>query len=246
MEQSRHQFLAGAVLAVYDHPSLRGGREVDLLPERLHRHRGADHDRLLPDQVLQAPVFRFQALLLERVTQHQQDLVPGQRFLDEVVGSQLGGLDRRLDGAVAGDHDDVLAGAPGSNPLEGVDPVHAGQPDVEEDGVVGGPVHEAQPFLGAGRRFHQVALVSQDSGQRTKDAPVVVYDQQPDSGMASAPERIVHLSPAGPVDHADGNSMMNRVPRGSFRSARMKPSCSETICLTMASPRPVPRFLVEK
>ena len=40
--------------------------------------------------------------------------------------------------------------------------------------------------------------------------------------------------------------MMNLAPIGLFSSTRTKPLCSEMIRLTMASPNPVPRCLVEK
>ena len=47
-------------------------------------------------------------------------------------------------------------------------------------------------------------------------------------------------------DGTMGSSIMNRVPAGRFSSTRIIPSCSVMILLTIANPRPVPRFLVEK
>src|SRR5260370_42698943 len=82
-----------------------------------------------------------------------------------------------------------------------------------------------------------VTFVLEHSAQGFADLGLVVHD-----------EDSVHydfmFDPLAEV--ATGNSTTNRAPTGVFSSTRTEPWCSSTMRLTMASPNPVPRSLVEK
>ena len=64
----------------------------------------ADHLRRVADQLAEALVLALQVRSLERVLDHEQHAVAGERLLEEVEGAAARGLDRVADGAVAGDH----------------------------------------------------------------------------------------------------------------------------------------------
>ena len=93
----------------------------------------------------------LEAGVLERTRGHEQRLLEGQRLLDEVVGAELGRLHRRLDGGVPGDHHHRRLGTALLHLRKGLQPIHTGHPDVEED-EIRRVVHQAsQCFL---RRAH--------------------------------------------------------------------------------------------
>jgi hypothetical protein len=57
MEQVRHQFFPGAIFSVNEHASVRWGGKLDLLTQRLHRDRIADHHVLLLNLLPEKAVF---------------------------------------------------------------------------------------------------------------------------------------------------------------------------------------------
>jgi len=73
--------------------------------------------------------------VLEGADDHEEHLLERERLLHEVVGAELGRLDRRLDGGVAGDHHHRRLRAPLLDLGQGLQPVHAGHPDVEKDQI---------------------------------------------------------------------------------------------------------------
>jgi hypothetical protein len=100
---------------------------------------------------LELLVLRAQAARLHRVLEHDQRALERERLLKKVVGAQLGGLHRGLNGAVAADDDHFRPHLGGQRAHLGqhVEAVAIGQPDVEQNHVVG---RVAQQHHGLGRR----------------------------------------------------------------------------------------------
>src|SRR5881628_269701 len=111
----------------------RGRR--DLLAQGAHHRALADDLRALAQPLLERLVLLLETRVIERPRHGQQGLLERQRLLDEVVGAEPGRLDRRLDGAVAGDHHDRGAGPQALHLGQRLEAVAAGHPDVEEDEV---------------------------------------------------------------------------------------------------------------
>src|SRR5215468_2413213 len=240
-----HQLLARPAVAVDQHAA-RGGRgDVDLLAQLLDGCALA-HDLLAPLHPLaQAPVLLLETGMLESPRGDQEGLLEGERLLDEVVGAQLGRLHRRLDGGVAGDHHHRRLGAALLHLREGLQPVHAGHPDVEED-EVRRIVHEAgQRFLRRARRGDAVALVLEHAAQRALDEALVIHDEDVLARHQLALAEVGGSTLAA-ARRPTGNSMMKRVPWGVTSSTQIVPPWSVTIWCTMDSPSPVPLGLVEK
>src|SRR5215475_2266195 len=191
------------------------------------------------------PVLLLETGVLESPRGDQERLLEGERLLDEVVGAELGRLHRRLDGGVAGDHHHRRLGAALFHLGEGLQPVHAGHPDVEED-EIRRIVHEAaQRFLRRARRGDAIALVLQHAAQRALDEALVVHDEDVLARHQLALAEVGGSTLAA-ARRPTGNSMMKRVPWGVTSSTQMVPPWSVTIWCTMESPRPVPLALVEK
>src|SRR5208337_622635 len=96
-----------------------------------------------------------------------------------------------------------------------------------------------------GNGIHGVAFVAQDGGQGFANALFVIDDQEfgvKGHRSLSAPERSILAAD----NSATGNSIRKREPTGRLSSTRREPPCSEIMRAAMASPRPVPRSLVEK
>src|SRR6266849_4241362 len=92
-----HQLLARAVLALDEHPAARGRRDRDLLTQVLDERALAD-DLLAPLELgAQVAVLALEPGVLEGPGGDQQRLLERERLLDEVVGAELGGLDRGHD-----------------------------------------------------------------------------------------------------------------------------------------------------
>ena len=91
MDGLGHQFLAGAVLAKNKYRGVSGRNPVDLLAQVGNAGAFAgdavDALALFPEN----PVFPGEAVKLEALVDGMDDLVVGERFFDEVIGSVAGG-----------------------------------------------------------------------------------------------------------------------------------------------------------
>ena len=85
----------------------------------------AHHHPAVLDLLLEGAVLRLQPALAQRVLDHEQRLLEGERLLDEVLRAHAHGLDRGLDAAVAGDHDHRHLGVEGADAGQRLQPVHA-------------------------------------------------------------------------------------------------------------------------
>src|SRR5207302_8101306 len=116
--------------------------------------------------------------------------------------------------------------------LERLDAVEIGHPDVEQH-EIGGRIRldELEGVLAALRHRYLVSLVLQDARERIEDPQLVVHDQ----------DVVRHGRP-----DQTGSSIVKIAPFGTWLAARMRPLWSEMMRCTMASPRPVPVFFLEK
>ena len=94
--------------------------------------------------------------------------------------------------------------------------------------------------------LHRVAFVFQHAAQRLADSRLVVHYQDAPLLHALAAAGRGALSASASASSSAGISTVKRAPAGWLSSTRMCALCSATMWLTIASPRPVPRFLVEK
>ena len=109
--------------------------------------------------------------------QGQQRLVDRERLLDKVKGTQLRGAHGRLDGAVAGNHDDQRRVVEGLNFLERLETIYRGQPDVKQHHVTFLLGEELETLFAARDRLGPVAFVLKDPGKGLANPRFVVHDK---------------------------------------------------------------------
>ena len=177
VDVARHQLLAGAVLAEDEHAAVRRRGHRDLIAQARHRQALADHRVLRVHLGAQRQVLGLQPALAERVADDEHGLVERQRLLDEVERAHLDGAHRGLDAAVAGDDHHLGVAVPLAHAGQRRQTVHARQPDVEHDHVVGLAAEPIETGFPAVHRVHGVALVAQHAAKGAADAGFVVDDE---------------------------------------------------------------------
>ena len=173
------KFLARAGRAD-DHDAAVGRRNtLDGLPQLAHRRRHADQVERLAAAQLEVGNLALQLRGLQRPFGDQDQAVGLERLLDEIVGAAADRGNRRLDIAVAGNHDNRQAGMHRLDLVEhrqAVEP-RALQPDIQEDQpwhAVGDCRHGAVAVM-RGPRF--VAFVAENTGYQFTNVFFVVDDQ---------------------------------------------------------------------
>ena len=184
--------------------------------------------------------------MVERVLGHHQHLFDGERLLQEVESPQLGGLDGGLDASVAGDDHHLGALGQGHflNARQHLHAVQAGQPDVQQHQLEGASGEQRQAGFAVLGGIHRIAFVLQHAAEGLADAGLVIHHQNAPGFHDPAATARAALSVSAST--GTGISTVKRAPTGRLSSTRICAWCSATIWLTMARPRPVPRFLVEK
>ena len=185
------ELLAGPVFAGDQDTALGSGGKLQVAAQSAHRLGIADQVPFRFEPVGEFLHFPLEAVALERVLHRDHHPVQRQGLLQEVVGADPHRLDRRVDVAVAGDHDDRCREVSITEFREHVQAVAVGQPHVEQDEIELVARHQgapADPVRGGGDR---VTLVLEDPPQRLPDAGLVVDDQNAGlarHGLAAGPE----------------------------------------------------------
>ena len=125
---------------------------------------------------LEFEVLVAKAAGIDGILEHNQSAIERERLFKEVVCAEFGGFDGGLNRAVAGDDDHLgaLLGDQRVNVGEHVEAVAIGQPDIEQDNVVGCILNEHEAFGRGGRGGHGVAFFGEDLFERGADLCLVV------------------------------------------------------------------------
>ena len=179
MQQPADDLLAGTRRTGHENPAAGRGNPLDLLPQLVDRRRGADQVEFAAGAQPQFGIFAAQLRRLDRARDDEQQPIALERLFDEIVGADLDRLDRRLDGAVAADHDHRHRRHVGPHPLQDFDAVELAvlQPDVEDQQRRLAGVDCRKRLLAVGRLARRIAFVAQDAGDQHPDVGFVVYDQ---------------------------------------------------------------------
>ena len=178
MHVARERFLAGAGLALDQHGRIGGRDAFELRLQRLHRLAVADRLGRRGQLAAQAVVLLAQAAGLERAREREQQLRARNGFLDEVVGAEPRRLDRRLDGAVAGHHDDRATGAAALAPFaQQRDAVGVRHPDVQQHEVRATRAALLARRCGVARGKHGKTFILEGVLHRLADIGFIVDDE---------------------------------------------------------------------
>ena len=208
------QLLAGSRFAGQQHAGV-GPRDLRGLVDHVaERVAPADHLRRVADQLPEPLVLALQIRSLDRVLDHEEHAVAGQRLLQEVERAGSRRLDRVADRAVTGDHDHRRGIVALLQRAQDVDAVAVGKAHVEQVQV--GPARGAMRLKLGDRSAdrHAVALALEDQPQRRTDVRLVVDDDdavfalhaRTPSGESHGPAEAGHYvrraslaPPAGPL-----------------------------------------------
>ncbi len=178
----REQLLAGAALAEQQHGG-RGGRH---LPDRLeHReHLGALADQVVEAVLVLEPLAQRarlleQPLLLERLLEHDLQLLDVDRLAEVVLRAQLHGLDGGLHRAVGRHHDDHRLRADLLDLGQQLDAVHARHAQVGQHDVGLDLLEQLQPGARVVRARDLVAVLVEQRLERRGGVHLVVDDHEP-------------------------------------------------------------------
>ena len=222
--RARGDLLAGAALAEQQHGRVGARDLAQRVDHRLHRRIavGQPAGRSCLALALLAAV--AQPAALERARHQQAQLVgPLDRLLEVVERAELHRLDRGLDRAVRGQHDDLDLGLLGARASHERHAVEAGHLEIGDDDVEALGFEPADRGGAVGRLLHVVTVRLQRLGQERADALVVVDHQ--DAGHRSA---------------AQGITTRNSAPPSGCVCAVTAPPCSSTMRRATARPSPVP------
>jgi hypothetical protein len=207
MDRARHQLLAGAALARDEDVGGRRRAAGDLPAYRLDGDARADE--VLPDGVpMDHALTQARRLKRASMLQHAGDaadeIVDAERLLQVVTGAFLQRLDGRLDGGVAGDHDDGRERIHDPRLLEDVEPAEARKDDVGDDDVEVLRLEAGQGLLGAAGGGDVVASYTEGRAEHLLHPELVVHDEDGGAGHAHrtppcAAERIVRPTSRGLV-----------------------------------------------
>src|SRR6185437_10210006 len=254
VQVTRERLAAGPGLAGQQHGGGVAGDLLQLGAQLLHdlafAHR--HHERRHEELAGLAPAFAR----IQRALDGAQQLGERQRLLDEIERPEPRRLDSGLDGSVSGHHDDRTAVGGGRRPFaQQADTVDIGHPDIQQHQVRSLPSARGPGLRGVGGDIHLVPFLRQDLLQQPANVRLIVdyQDVWPTHALslrvAGCPRGGRSLrSRAAPV--ADrvlsltGSTTRTRAPPSGRLSASIRPPCSSTIFLTMASPRPVPLGLL--
>src|SRR6185312_9146557 len=178
VDETRHNFLAGARRA-RDQDAAAGRRDaIDRLPHLRHFCRAANQLLVAAGAQPQFFVLAFQPCGVDGALDEYQQPVGLERLFDEVVGADLDGGDRGLDGAVPRDHQHRHVGRITSDDLQNLQPVEltALQPDVENHQRRAARADRVERLLAVGGATRLVTLVVEDATDERADIRLVVDD----------------------------------------------------------------------
>jgi hypothetical protein len=153
---------------------------------------------------------RFSAASAARaagVPEQHEEVLQGDRLLEEVVRTESRGLDRRVDRRVPGHHDDLRLTRLGADLSQEIEAAPVGEPYVEQDEVVRLAKRSAR--VGEGRGCDDVvALAPERAFETAANERLVVDDQQ---GRHQVVSRV------------DGKERRNVVPRSGSDVTSIEP-----------------------
>ena len=186
MHRARDELLARAGLSRDQDRARRGRRAADQIFHAPHRLALADErvDRAAGlDLTLQQIDLARQPAALRRGADAHEELVAEERLLHEVDGAEFHRLDRRVDGAEPGHHDEGGVDVKRAQPLEHDEAGDPRHPHVRQDDVEDVALRGRDAFLAGRCRLYGEAGAAQHARHAVANALIVVDDK--DAGHAA-------------------------------------------------------------
>ena len=240
VNRARHELLTGAVIPRDQNPRRRGRDLFDQADHVTNRLARADDLVLRADFLLEPYVFGDEHDVLQGVPQRQQNAIGVERFLEEIVRAELGRFDRRLDGAMAGDHHDLRLRVQLPDALQRLQPVHSFHLDVEKHQMRLEVGINADRLLPRRAHPHLDSFVLQELLERLAYPLFIVHDHDAAGTHGAVPRRLYNTTPVVCTFTSEtaGSSFSGTAP---FADA---PAICFVICFTNGPGISMPRRLI--
>ncbi len=214
----RHQLLSGPRGAQDEHRARGRGHLGDQLPHLLHRQAAA-HDAGsgagLGDRAPQVVELALQPVVLADAPYLGEEILGNDGLQNVICGASAEGLDRRVEGAEGGEHDDGRVGAGGRQPPDHFEAADPGHDEIGEHQLgifLGG---QAQTLLSVLRRPAAKALGFEQGREVLTEEGLVVDDQDVETHLTASPA-------ASPAETA-GSTTVKVEPRPASLSTSIRP-----------------------
>ena len=217
VQRARHQFLAGAALAV-DHHRQVGGREPrDGAVDLLHRRAAADQRQLLVGVARPAGgACGVGGRRGQRAADHREQFLQIERLGQILERAALRRLHRRHQRRLRAHHHDAQIGPDAADARDQIEAVLVRHHHVGDHQIALAVLHPAPQRRGVAGAAHLIARTAQRLGQHGADRTVVVGDQHGGRGHGSDSLRLVlhdrqmqaEFGAAGPAVDLDQAAMV--------------------------------------
>ena len=171
------KFLARAVFAGQEHPGIRW-RDAAQHFLKFGHGRGLAHQLVfIRLKGLEQGVFPAEGAGFQGARRNDHDLIQGKGLFNKVVRALADGGNGGLYGAVPGNDDDGQLGVGGLERSQRGQAIHAREPDIQEDQVRRGAVHNGQALFSRSCLQHFVALILQDAAEGKADCLFIINNQ---------------------------------------------------------------------
>ncbi len=197
VKRARGDLLAGAGAADDQHVGIRSGDGAQLVAQVDHRLGATRQPGLdvvtLSRHGTQQPVLQNEPAAVYRATGHIGQMLGGEGFFHEIVGTLAHCLDRELHVAMPRDEDDRDVGVDLAHAPQQRHAVHAGHADVGDDDAVEGGADEIERALGGGEVTHLQSRKIQRLRRRPSQF-VFIVDEENEGCVHSAASRRAGLA----------------------------------------------------
>ena len=237
VNQLGHPFLSRARLAGDEHGRIAGGHPIDQI-QQAAEFRAVANEGIAGIRWSQNAIEKIRALAerspLEGPLNANLEFIQRARLHHVIEGADADRFDGGIDGTVSGQHDDLGGGRGGLDGLQGFDPVHRGQVQVEQNdfGFRGGD--SLDRLLPRSHRVHFVPETTQFAGHHLAECGIVIDQKErgelhcPSFGCGCGPESIA------------GITTSNIDPLPGILSTTMLPPQLRTAFSDRNRPRPLP------
>jgi hypothetical protein len=220
----RHELLSGARFAGDQDPRLGGSHSGNQRSHLLHGRAAADQAGPAAELRLERAVLRSGSIELERRSDRDQHGFGAEGLLQELEGPQLHRPHCIRELGLAAHHDDWRRVTTLAHQREGLQAIRPRRhQQIEQDDIRIGFLQQQQGRVAVGSLGDGESLAVKQGPQHAPDVCLVVHQQHLRAVVHWAAIRTTNVAPP---------------PGVSIRS--IEPPCISMVCLTSASPKPVP------
>src|SRR5262249_20259130 len=127
--------------------------------------------------LLEFGVFAAEPVGVQGILDQNKSLFQRERLFEKIKSAQLGCAHSGFDGAMSGDHDYLWTIFDLLDALQRVQPIHSGQPDIEQNDLRSPLLELLQAGFTTLRQEDTVSFILEDPAQRLADIALIINNQ---------------------------------------------------------------------